>query len=141
MIYKKEFLEKCLAYRFKYIYLSLHGGTAETHNKMSGAKDSFAQIKSFLEHLQTFSHELVLSFNCVVTKNNIDHLEAVIAFIKSFGFKKIKFSLLEPKGLGYENIDKLFVSPEKVAKEICILIEKYPDMNIAWDGLPLCLVK
>jgi MoaA/NifB/PqqE/SkfB family radical SAM enzyme len=35
MLYKKDFLEKCEEYNFSYIYLSIHGGTEEVHNKMT----------------------------------------------------------------------------------------------------------
>ena len=35
----------------------------------------------------------------------------------------------------------MFVSPDKVAIEVIKLIKKYPDINIWWDWLPLCLFK
>lgn len=138
MIYKKDFLEKCEEYNFSYIYLSIHGWTEEVHNKMTWTKDSFNQIESLLENLKWKNIEL--SINCVITKNNILHLEEVILFIKKYGANKIKFSLLEPKWLGLIAIDNLFVSPNIVALEIIKLIDKYKDMKISWDGLPLCLV-
>lgn len=138
MIYKKNFLEKCEKYNFSYIYLSIHGGTEEIHNKMTWTKDSFNQIEAILENLKW--KNIKLSINCVVTKNNILYLEEVILFIKKYGVNKIKFSLLEPKWLWLSAIDNLFVSPNIVALEIIKLIDKYKDMQISWDWLPLCLI-
>jgi len=140
MLYKKDFLSKCLEHNFTNIYLSIHWWTEEVHNIMTWTNNSFYQISELLDNLNKICFKW-LSINCVVTKNNINFLEDVLIFIKKYNFFKIKFSLLEPKWLWYEDIDKLFVSPEKVSKNIINLIKKYPDMDIWWDWLPLCLVE
>lgn len=139
MLFKDDFLDKCLENRFVDIYLSIHWWKAEVHNIMTWTKDSFSQIEKLLEKLNKINFTW-LSINCVVTKNNINHLEDVIYFIKKYNFSKIKFSLLEPKWLWIVDIKNLFVPLEIVAKHIIKLIIKYPEMNIWWDWLPLCLV-
>jgi len=140
MLYKKSFLDKCLKYNFNNIYLSIHWWTEKIHNMMTWTHNSFSQINDLLLNLKEKKINN-LSINCVVTKNNIDYLEDIIFFIKKFNFNKIKFSLLEPKWLWLEDIEELFVSPDLVSKNIISLINKYPDMDIWWDWLPLCLVK
>ena len=140
MIYRKEFLEKCLGYNFNNIYLSIHWWKNDIHNIMTWTKESFSQIKELLENLNRIDFKW-LSINCVFKKNNINYLEDVITFIKKFNFTKIKFSLLEPKWLWLINLDNLYVSPEIVAKHIIELIKKYSEINIWWDWLPLCLLQ
>lgn len=140
MLYKKEFFDKCLDYKLIDVYLSIHWWTEKIHNIMTWTNDSFSQIEELLWNFKNKQFKW-LSINCVVTKNNINNLEDIVLFIKKFNFIKIKFSLLEPKWLWLEDIDNLFVSPKKVAKNIIKLIDKYPEMNIWWDWLPLCLVK
>lgn len=140
MIYRPDFLEKCSKYNFTHIYLSLHGGTADIHNVMSGAKDNFSQIDRLLKNLsENYTDHIELSYNCVITKNNVEFLEDVILYIKKYPFTKIKFSLLEPKGLWYDNIQDLYVKPDYSAEKVKYLIDKYPDLDIHWDGFPYCL--
>jgi MoaA/NifB/PqqE/SkfB family radical SAM enzyme len=139
ILYKKEFLDKCLQNNFVDIYLSIHWWSEKVHNTMTWTNNSFDQIEKLLNILERKS--INLSINCVITKNNIDFLEEVILFIQKYWAKKIKFSLLEPKWLWYTDLDKLFVSPDKVSIEIIKIIKKYPNMNIWWDWLPLCLFK
>lgn len=141
MLYKKYFLNKCMNYKFSDIYLSIHWWSEIVHNLMTWTDSSFKQIEELLSNLIELDLNLNLSINCVITKNNISFLEETILFIKKYWVKKIKFSLLEPKWLWLEDLGNLFVSPDKVAIEIIKLINKYPDCNIWWDWLPLCLVE
>lgn len=138
MLYKQDFLKKCMEFNFCYIYLSLHGWSERVHNMMTGTQNSFDQIKDLLLNVEKTN--IILSLNCVVTQNNIAYLEELIHFMKHYKVNKIKYSLLEPKGLWYTDIDNLFVSPERVAKTVISLINKYPELQIWWDGLPFCLI-
>lgn len=139
MIYKDDFLEKCLKYNLSYVYLSIHWWTEELHNKMTQTLNSFYQIEKLLSNQKLKKVNVLI--NCVVTKNNIYNLEDVILFINNHWYNKIKFSLLEPKWLWLSDIDNLFVSLDIVSKEIIRLIDKYKEINIYWDWFPLCLVK
>lgn len=139
LIYEEKFLDKCLNFNLKYIYLSIHWWSEHLQNTITKAKNSFSQIKKLLNLIKKTDINILL--NCVVTKYNIDSLDEIIEFIRQNWNPKIKFSLLEPKWLGLTQIDKLYVSPHLVSEKIQDVIKKYPETNIAWDGLPLCLIK
>lgn len=139
MLYREDFLQKCLEYNFCRVYLSIHWGSEVTQTKMTWSPQSFSQICTLLKLLQ--KHSLSPNVNCVVTKNNIDELEEVVHFLKQYWVQKVKFSLLEPKWLWYTDIENLFVRPDTVAQKILSLIDTFPDIGIYWDGLPLCLVQ
>lgn len=137
IIHNEVFFEKCRMFGLEQIYLSIHSWTEDSHNKITWSNNSFAQIKKLLNNIDP--KEIKLLINCVVTSHNIDNLEDVVKFVRENWNHKMKFSLMEPKWLGYTDIFKLYVSPKIVAEKIKDLIQKYPDSEIFWDWLPLCL--
>ena len=101
MLAYPELTDTLFASRLKYVYLSLHGGTAKVHDLMVRSK-AFEETYGALANLS--GRGLDLHVNCVVTKNNVEHLKGVVDAVRPYSDASLKFSMVEPKGGG----DKLF---------------------------------
>src|SRR5262249_53323028 len=75
----RDVTERLLASRLKYVYMSLHGGTARVHESLVRTKGAFADAKAALENLS--GKGLDFTLNCVVTKQNVDALVAVVDLV------------------------------------------------------------
>jgi SAM-dependent methyltransferase len=102
MLRYPELVLKLLAQRLKYVYLSLHGGSAKVHDLMVRS-EAFEESYGALENLS--GKGLDLTVNCVITKHNVDHLRGLVDAVLRYPDLTLKFSMVEPKGGG----DALFV--------------------------------
>ncbi|MCL2449022.1 MAG: methyltransferase domain-containing protein, partial [Polyangiaceae bacterium] len=135
-------VEKLLERRLRYVYLSLHGGTARVHNALVRA-DAFEQTYAAIGNLA--GRGLDFTVNTVVTRQNIDHLRGVVDALVAYPDVVVKFSMVQPKG----GADKLFeqIIPrvsrvaEKVADAIRHGLERTGGQGLyAHDGIPFCLL-
>lgn len=143
MLSYPEFTEKLLALRLRYVYLSLHGGTAKVHNSLVRSQ-AFAE--SYGAFAQLTGKGLDLHANCVVTKQNVKHLRGVVDAMLPYPDVSVKFSMVEPKGGGDVLFRRLMPRVEEVAEAVCDAIA-YGDEKTGGEGphfahgaLPLCLM-
>jgi MoaA/NifB/PqqE/SkfB family radical SAM enzyme/2-polyprenyl-3-methyl-5-hydroxy-6-metoxy-1,4-benzoquinol methylase len=141
MLSYDDFLERLLKLRLKYVYMSLHGGTPKIHNLLVRANTFEASVKA----LRNISGKgLDICINCVVTKQNVNHLKAVVDLVLPFPDARLKFSMVQPKGGG----DKLFnqLMPRvsevgaRVTEAITYGLERTGGRgpSFAHDGIPFC---
>jgi SAM-dependent methyltransferase len=140
-----EFVEAMLGRGLKYVYLSLHGGTAKVHNSLVRS-DAFADSLAGVKNLHGRIPDLTV--NCVVTQTNLGKLRGLVDLLLPFEQLTLKFSMAAPKGGG----DKLFefvvprVGPcaAAVADAIRYGTERRgdrPGPRFGHDGLPFCLLE
>lgn len=97
MLSYPELVDRLLRHRLRYVYLSLHGGTARVHDLMVRSH-AFEQTYGALDNLA--GRGLDLCINCVVTRHNMEHLRGVIDACLRYDDATVKLSLVEPKGGG-----------------------------------------
>jgi len=138
-----DVVEKLLANRLRYVYLSLHGGNARIHNRLVRS-EAFDQTYGALDQLS--GRGLDLSANCVVTKQNVDHLCDLVDAMLPYPDATLKFSMVEPKGGGKLLFDTLIPRVEYAAAKVCEALE-YAASNVSaagptmsHGGFPLCLM-
>ncbi|MFO0631662.1 MAG: radical SAM protein [Nannocystaceae bacterium] len=90
-----EVLARLLDARLRYVYMSLHAGVADVHDRIVRA-ESFAIACTALDRLQ--GRGLALTVNCVVTRQNLAHLRSLVDRAQAWPDAVIKFSATEPKG-------------------------------------------
>ena len=142
MLAYPELVEKLLKYRLAYVYLSLHGGTAKTHNLLVRA-DAFEQTYAAIGVLA--GRGLDFTVNTVVTRQNVGQLRGVVDALLPYPDVVLKFSMVQPKG----GADKLF---EQLIPPVSLVAEKVKDAIdyglsrtegtglYAHDGIPFCLL-
>ena len=136
-------VDELIDHRLRYVYLSLHGGSAKIHNLMVRS-DAFTQTYGALQNLS--GRGLDLHLNCVVTTRNVDHLLPLVDSVLAYPDATIKFSMVEPKGGGDRLFDHLMPPITQVADRVAAAIE-YGQTKAGEHGpqfrhgaLPLCLL-
>jgi pyruvate-formate lyase-activating enzyme/SAM-dependent methyltransferase len=142
MLAYADLVEKLVERRLKYVYLSLHGGTAKVHNSLVRA-DAFEQTYAAIGNLA--GRGLDFTVNTVVTRQNVHHLRSVIDAMVPYPDVVTKFSMVQPKG----GADKLF---EQIIPPVSLVAERVVDAigyglertggqgRYAHDGIPFCLL-
>jgi len=138
----RERLERLLSLRLEYVYMSLHGGTPEVHNRVVRA-DTFGPAMQALANLS--GKGLDLTVNAVLVKQNVDELLPLVDAVAPFTDATLKFSMLQPKGGGKALFDALTPRVAHVAARVNEAIahglaQGLPRTRFAHDGLPFCLL-
>ncbi|HJL29184.1 MAG TPA: radical SAM protein, partial [Polyangiaceae bacterium LLY-WYZ-15_(1-7)] len=142
----EDAVERLLASRLRYVYLSLHGGTAKVHDLMVRSR-AFEETYGALANLT--GKGLDLSVNCVVTKHNAAHLRGLVDAVLPYPDALVKLSMVEPKGGGDALFRNLMPRVSDIAEKVADAI-RYGDAKVAEAGaagprfvhgaLPLCLM-
>lgn len=135
-----DVVDRLVDLRLKYVYMSLHGGEARIHNRLV-RRDSFDAATAALENLS--GRGLELTANCVVTRQNVDHLDALVDRVATLPDVRLKFSWVEPKG-GAEHLFETLVPPlERAAEATRRALRRWDDVTgrpewAVHGGFPLC---
>ncbi|MBA3549963.1 MAG: radical SAM protein [Nannocystis sp.] len=146
MLAYPELTRALLARRLRYVYLSLHGGSARVHNLMVRTQ-AFDEAFAALQNLA--GRGLDLHINCVVTRHNLAHLRGLVDAVLPFPDATLKFSMVEPKGGGDRLFDHLMPRVADVAARVTEAIA-HGEAKVGQSGqagprfehgaLPLCLM-
>jgi len=142
MLAYPELVADLLRLGLRYVYLSLHGGTAKVHNSLVRA-DTFDVALRALGNLS--GRGLDLTINCVITKQNVAHLNGVVDRLQTLGSDvKLKLSMVQPKGGGVRHAEALIPTVTEVGAAIVDAFGHARslglDGRLYHDGVPLCLV-
>lgn len=140
MLAYPKVLERLLEQRLRYVYMSLHGGEARIHDRLVRRK-SFEAAASALESLS--GRGLELTANCVVTKQNVEHLDALVDHVAALPDVRLKFSWVEPKGGAAHLIDALVPELGRAAQSVNRALERWDrvtgePVRAVHGGFPLC---
>ena len=146
MLAYPEVVDKLLARRLRYVYLSLHGGTRKIHNLMVRS-DAFDAAYKAVDNLAGVGIELAI--NCVITRHNLAHLRGLVDALVGYPDVTVKFSMVEPKGGGDKLFAHLMPRVGEVAKRVMEAID-YGEQQVRERGqagprfthgaIPLCLM-
>lgn len=141
----RPFVDWAVAAGLGYVYMSLHGATAATHDRHVAA-GAFDDAVAAITNLAAVPR-LHLTVNTVVTRWNEPELEAIVDRLVVVGGLRAKFSYLEPKGDAIARLDELLLPPDVVARRIQAAIAHgeaagaaAQGVALAWDALPPCLM-
>ena len=133
-----ELVDKLVALRLRYVYMSLHAGEARVHDRIVRS-DSFGSATRALANLA--GRGLDLTVNCVVTRQNLEHLEGLVDAVAKVAEARLKFSAVEPKGGAMRALDS--VVPRLTDAAACVRAalrrgqERMPG-RVRHGGFPLC---
>lgn len=135
-------VDQLLERRLRYVYLSLHGGTAKVHDLMVRSA-AFEETYGAIRVLS--GRGLDFTVNCVITKHNVEHLRGVVDAILPYPDVTLTFSMVEPKGGGAALFTHLMPRVSHVAERVRDAIAygraKAPNgPRFRHGGIPLCLM-
>jgi len=121
-----------------FVYLSLHGHDARTHEFATRAKGSFDRAVKAIGNI--VRHESVYnSINCVIHSENVNHLGEVCELILKLNVKNILFMVMDPVNVGKKDFMGTVPRYDVVADALRGVIGKYADvLNIKIQNLPPC---
>lgn len=88
----------------RYIYLSIDGANAKTHDKLRGVNGAFKKLMEVMDLLKNSRIETGASF--MVTEDSIGEMEEVIKIAKEKKLSVISFYLVAQLGRGADNFKK-----------------------------------
>jgi len=135
-----KFADGLFARGLAYVYFSLHGGDRETQDRAVRAA-SFDEATAGLANL--VGRGAWITVNCVVTRLNVDRLDALVDLVVPLGVR-LKLSFVQPKGDALLRVDRLTPKMTEAAAAIGAAFARAhrirPDADLAFDGLPMCLL-
>jgi len=142
MLAYAELVDRLVKLRLRYVYMSLHGGTARVHNSLVRA-DAFEQTYAAVGNLA--GRGLDFTVNTVVTRQNVEHLRGVVDALLPWPDVIVKFSMVQPKGGGDKLFEHLMPRVSDVAARVKDAIEHGLEKSggrqqFAHDGIPFCLL-
>lgn len=139
-----RFLQAVEALGIAYVHTSLHGASAEVHDRLVEDPGAFQDVLKALQGLQRLGIERHV--NTVITRDNLHQLVAITDLLAPLGPIAHKICLAEPRR-PLATVDwTLLPSPEaagRAAQEALATAEKrYRDgmVQVVLEGFPLCQV-
>jgi MoaA/NifB/PqqE/SkfB family radical SAM enzyme len=142
MLAYAELVDRLVKLRLRYVYMSLHGGTARVHNALVRA-DAFEQTYAAIANLA--GRGLDFTVNTVVTRQNVAHLRGVVDALAPWPDVVLKFSMVQPKGGADRLFEHVIPRVSDVAAAVKDAIEYGLEKSagrqrFAHDGIPFCLL-
>ncbi|MBT3220699.1 MAG: radical SAM protein [Proteobacteria bacterium] len=119
---------------------SLHGPTAEVHNRAAGRKKSFARVIGAMELMPRLNRSFDVFVNTVVTRWNVDELGQTVALADSLGAKLIVVSNLAPEGRGEDRYAELAVPFAKLSRVLPLAAQEAKRAVVRFFGVPMCVL-
>ncbi len=133
-------VDRLLGHRLRYVHLSLHGGTAEVHEAMAGAR-TFERVRRALALLS--GRGLEVWVNCVVATPNLGHLRGVVDALRPFPDLRLKLALVEPRGGAGDDFEALVPPVAQAAAAVAEAMAHAAAAGrrfVVHEGFPLCLL-
>ncbi|MBX3270754.1 MAG: radical SAM protein [Sandaracinaceae bacterium] len=127
--------------RLRYVYLSLHGGTAKVHDLMVRSQ-AFEETYGAIAVLS--GRGLDFTVNCVITRHNVEHLRGLVDAVRPYEDVRLKLSMVEPKGGGAALFEHLMPRVSDVAAKVRDAIDYARSLGmdrVSHGAIPLCLMR
>jgi len=98
--------------------LSMHGADEETHDRVTNMHGSFAAVVlNLLERQKYYLKDFETEVTCVVTRDNLAQLGAIVDICCALDVNQLTFSQVYPRGRG-SNFDKIPLEQIQRAKKV-----------------------
>ncbi len=121
--------------------LSVHGDTPEIHDRATRSPGSFERLLQALRHVKDSPSPPFLLTNTVITRGNIDSLQATLKFLLTQrSVRHCLFSNLAPEGRGLKNYRRLAVRLRDIGSKVPALarMAKKRGVVLRFFGVPAC---
>lgn len=139
----RRYLETLLGLGLEYVHTSLHGPSAEVHDRITQC-DSFTQVLAALDGLA--HRDIELHVNTVISRINAGLLADISDLLSAYAPITHKLCLMEPKGYFEENESRLLIRPEEAASAAlaCLhrsqVVHAQVGLVTVLEGFPLCQI-
>ncbi|MEF9475564.1 MAG: methyltransferase domain-containing protein, partial [Candidatus Mariimomonas ferrooxydans] len=113
------------------IQVSLEGPNAEIHDRLRG-KGNFDKTVKGIKKLIGIGITPIVS--TALNKYNEKNIEDISRFLSKLGLKEHNILWMHAKGRGADNLDELYVPPDKITRAMKKLRRSYKDQKIILDN-------
>jgi len=108
----RDFYDDCVNAGLDEITFSLHGHTAELHNRLTQHKGSFRRIVKSIRRAAR-DPRMICSVDVVINKQNVGVLDKVVGLAIQLGVTEFDLLHVIPQADGFKNRDILFYDPKE----------------------------
>lgn len=108
----KDFYETCVEAGLQEITFSLHGHTAELHNRLTQHRGAFERIVKAIRRAAR-DPRMICSVDVVINKQNVGVLDKIVELSVKLGVTEFDLLHVIPQSAGFDNRDQLFYNPRK----------------------------
>lgn len=108
----REFYEECVEAGLQEMTFSLHGHTAELHNRMTQHRGAFRRIVKAIRRAAR-DPRMICSVDVVINKQNVGVLDKIVQLAINLGVTEFDLLHVIPQSAGFENRDQLFYNPRE----------------------------
>lgn len=121
------------------VCLSVHGHTAELHDRLSGTPGSFQRLMRVLRNIRRHPRTRLMT-NTVVSRSNWDALESIVGFLADQKAQTCRIAQMAPEGRGAAGYAERAIRHEQWRGKVPALIRlaRRKRARLMFDGLPMC---
>lgn len=135
-----KFARKIASPHLMTVNTTLHGPNKEVHDSITLSKGSFNQTLRGIHNLKELGFNNI-HVNMAINKLNYESIIPVFNLLNKIGITHIRYSFLRPENNAYKNINKIYVHPRLIKKELIQLIPlTNKNIHISVEWAPLCLL-
>lgn len=108
----RDFYEACVEAGLQEMTFSLHGHTAELHNRLTRHKGSFERIVKAIRRAAK-DPRMIASVDVVINKQNVGVLDKIVELSIKLGITEFDLLHVIPQSSAFDNRDELFYSPRQ----------------------------
>ncbi len=108
----RDFYDKCVEAGLQEMTFSLHGHTAELHNRLTRHKGSFERIVKAIRRAAR-DPRMIASVDVVINKQNVGVLDKIVELSVRLGITEFDLLHVIPQSAGFDNRDELFYNPRQ----------------------------
>lgn len=134
----KAFFDAAVDAGLDEITFSLHGHTAALHDRLTRTRNGFdALMKAMIRARR--SGRVVVNVDVCINRENVRHLEAIVALCARVGVKEFDLLHIIPQGVAFDHRDTLFYDVDAHAEDLrkVFRLARRPDFHIWTNRFPL----
>ncbi len=135
---QKEFFQAAMDAGLGEITFSLHGHTAELHDRLVGAKGAFTELmRGMLRAVR--DGRAVVNVDVVINRQNVAHLDKIVALCVQAGVYEFDLLHVIPQGAAFEHREELFYDPAQYHESLqrVFRLARHPRFHIWTNRFPL----
>ncbi len=120
------------------ITFSLHGHTAELHDRLTKTKNGFDNLmRAMIRAVR--DGRVIVNVDVCINKQNVRHLEAIVALCSRVGVREFDLLHVIPQGVAFDNRDELFYDVDAHADDLrkVFRLARVPGFHIWTNRFPV----
>ncbi|HYD47586.1 MAG TPA: radical SAM protein, partial [Terriglobales bacterium] len=138
MFANRDFYRRSVDAGLGEITFSLHGHTAELHDRLTGTPGAFRKLmKGMIRALR--EGQIIVNIDVCINKQNVAHIDQIVELALSVGVREFDLLHVIPQGAAFENRDDLFYDPIEHLPRLqkVFRLNRHPNVVVWTNRFPL----